>query len=516
MPVRKLARQPTSTTAASEIRPLYSRDAEEAVLSAMLADGAARNEVVGILKEDDFFDERHRRIFRGVLELPSGVVDPILLAEHLERASELERVGGRDYIGYLLDVVPTTANAAHHAGIVRARAKQRTLIEHYGAAQQLAREGRLTAEEIVRHSAAVLRGIVDNPDARLALYDESDLAALPQPTQLIDGILPANALAVMVGEKGSLKTFLALDIAAHIANGLAWHGRETRRGTVIYAWGEGRLGIGPRVEAWTRYHRAESSGVLFLPHRLNLNDPADCDSFVATVERRLGVREGVALIVIDTLNRYSIGNENTSEDMSAFVRGCDALREATGATVLTVHHKGHADADRGRGSSVLDAAADTVIFVSRDDDRITVDCKKQKDGPEFETLGLEIVQSPPSLALKSSGVADGELRGQRLVLLRALHQNSTENGASYKSWLEVAGIGASSFNKARSWLQARGYVLPAGGKWRLTESGLIAIHSTDSTVAPLPHSGVSSKPLHRAGDSLRVPAVEQDRLSATA
>jgi hypothetical protein len=247
----------------------------------------------------------------------------------------------------------------------------------------------------------------------------------------------------------------------------------------------------------------EPPAVLFLPQRVAMNEPASTGDLLVAIEARCQVPEA-ALFVVDTLNRNSTGNENSSEDMSAFVAGCDRLREATGATVLVVHHKGHGQDDRGRGSSVLDAAADTVIFASRDEDRLTIECSKQKDAAHFPMLAMEAVSAGQSLALRASGVGSGKLAGQRRRLLQALYDNYTvETGASYKAWLEAAGVSPSGFNKAREWLRINAYVKSEGGKWRLTDAGRLALgalNSTHSTAAPLAPSGAlrsNSTPLQR-------------------
>lgn len=351
------------------------------------------------------------------------------------------------------------------------------------------------------------------PARRFTLLDDSEIANLPTPEQLIDGVLPCNALAVMFGEKGSLKTFLALDIAAHVSLGLDWHGRTVKPGTVVYVYAEGRTGLGPRLDAWKRFHGVQDLGILFLTQRITVNETRDCLGLLNAIEERLGMKAlgAVSLIIIDTLNRNSTGNENSTEDMSAIVRGCDALRERTGATILLTHHKGHAVDERGRGSSVLDAAADTVLAVSRDDDRLTVECKKQKDGPEFGSLAFQALTVVGSLVLKPSGVAEGGLKGQRLQLLTSLLENTTDEGLRYSAWQEASRVKSqSSFGKALDWLKANGYVHNVRGRWKPTDSGLLALHTTNTTAAPPTASGVRSNTTPPRGGYTHTPAVVQD------
>jgi replicative DNA helicase len=112
-------------------QPPYSEDAEQAVLSAMLMDQDAIVRAVELVDDSMFYAERHRRIFRAMVAITErgSVVDPLTLSEELGRKGELEAAGGKDYIGYLVDAVPTAANVEYHAEIVREKAVLRQLIQ---------------------------------------------------------------------------------------------------------------------------------------------------------------------------------------------------------------------------------------------------------------------------------------------------------------------------------------------------------------------------------------------------
>jgi hypothetical protein len=337
----------------------------------------------------------------------------------------------------------------------------------------------------------------DNPNL-FELYWDNELDALPEPEWLVGGILPSRALVLLIGERDAFKSFAALDLAGHIANGKDWHGRRARVGFVLYVYAEGSTGLKKRKNAWIAAHNMDSMGVLFLPQSVITNDGGEVQRLIESIEKKLAGRQ-VDLIILDTLNRNSTGNENSSEDMSAIIRGCDRLREATGATVLLVHHKGHGAEDRGRGSSVLDAAADTIIFASRDAERLTLECTKQKDAARFEMLAFDAIETAGSLVLKPGGVAGGDLKGNRLEILRVLHENSTDNGLAYTTWRDLTSLAskASSFNKARTWLQANRFITTQGGKWKTTEAGRFAMNSTQlhhNSTAPSGVGGINSTP----------------------
>src|SRR5262245_43435178 len=132
-------------------RPPYSEDAEQAVLSAMLIDQDAVMRAVEHVNDSMFYAERHRRIFRAMISIAErgGVVDPLTLSEELQRHGELEASGGKDYIGFLVDAVPTAANVGYHAQIVREKAILRRLIEVSTTIVSEAFEGKVTPGELL-------------------------------------------------------------------------------------------------------------------------------------------------------------------------------------------------------------------------------------------------------------------------------------------------------------------------------------------------------------------------------
>lgn len=122
-------------TDAFDRQPPCALEAEVAVLGALFVDRGAMLTVLPLLREADFYREAHRRLFRAAVTLHEAgtPVDPIGIANELQRGGEFESVGGYGYLSSLLDAVPSAANIAHHAGIVRDKAQLRRIAE--GAAQ---------------------------------------------------------------------------------------------------------------------------------------------------------------------------------------------------------------------------------------------------------------------------------------------------------------------------------------------------------------------------------------------
>lgn len=111
--------------------PPHDLDAERAVIGATLASDRAVEVVTERLRPEDFYSETHRVIFDAVRRLHgrSEKVDQITLASELRVDDEYDRIGGRAYIFQIVESVPTAANAARYAEMVRNAAILRGVIE---------------------------------------------------------------------------------------------------------------------------------------------------------------------------------------------------------------------------------------------------------------------------------------------------------------------------------------------------------------------------------------------------
>ena len=110
--------------------PPFSMEAETAVLGGMLIDRDAVTRALEFLNEGMFYREANRRLYRAMLRLfeRGDVIDVITVSEELKKTGEMEASGGFDYLGALVDAVPTAANLEYHAKIVRDKALLRRLV----------------------------------------------------------------------------------------------------------------------------------------------------------------------------------------------------------------------------------------------------------------------------------------------------------------------------------------------------------------------------------------------------
>lgn len=223
------------------------------------------------------------------------------------------------------------------------------------------------------------------------LFWDDEVDQFPQPTWLIRDILPREAFIQLAGEKSSKKTFLALDMAFHVAMGRDWHEKfKTNQGKVVFVFGEGRGGTRNRVNVWKLHNKVgsqERSGVILINRPINLGKHDEIQDLINFTHRQTK-GEKVALFVFDTLNVCSEGaDESSSKDMGMVVSNVKKLiRQYQGCSVMVLHHPGHQTGKRGRGHSSIPAALDAEIFLTKKSDHVLMECYKQKDADEFESI----------------------------------------------------------------------------------------------------------------------------------
>lgn len=161
---------------------------------------------------------------------------------------------------------------------------------------------------------------------------------------VVEDIIADKELTSLFGAPGTMKSFVALDWAVHIASGEDWHGRPVRQGPVAYLTGEGFTGLKMRYRAAVRAKGAADLAVVISRYAEDLLDPERRSFVIEALRARF---EQYAAIFIDTKARFSSGNENSAEDASNFVAAVDLLRRAFDCAVIVVHHTGKNGDERG-------------------------------------------------------------------------------------------------------------------------------------------------------------------------
>lgn len=223
--------------------------------------------------------------------------------------------------------------------------------------------------------------------ASLRFVTVAELLREPPQAWRVLRVIPARGLVVLYGASGSGKTFVGLDLAAAIVQGVAWAGRRTRPGPVAYVAAEGHLR--DRFDAYLKEHGLDDlDGLRVLNAGVNLLDPsADIQPLLAAMREFAMQAGGIAVVIIDTLNRVMPGgDENSSEDMGMVIAAAKLIEREFGCGVVFIHHSGKDEAKGSRGHSSLKAATDAEISVRRDGDLRTVTAEKVRDGEDGAVL----------------------------------------------------------------------------------------------------------------------------------
>lgn len=214
-----------------------------------------------------------------------------------------------------------------------------------------------------------------------------------EPDYLIDGLIEKDSTITIFGDPACGKSFLSLDISMCVSTGTPFHGREVKRGPVVYLAGEGHSGLVRRVQAWCRQNGVDKDRAdLFLsnkaPQLLNRSSMEELSAAVSEAIKEAGTP---SMVFVDTVARaFGGGDENSTKDMSAFISALDAIRARFGCTIVLVHHSGHGDKQRARGSMAMRGAVDAEYRVEKKGKTITVENHKMKDGPPPPILQFQL------------------------------------------------------------------------------------------------------------------------------
>ncbi|TDY25758.1 AAA domain-containing protein [Paraburkholderia sp. BL6665CI2N2] len=184
-------------------------------------------------------------------------------------------------------------------------------------------------------------------------------------SDLIKGVIPDAEFGIIYGSSGAGKSFAAIDLGYHLAQGRPWRGRKVKQRDVFYIAAEGAHGVRRRAKAYALHHGVDALTPFYTRERpINMHAKNGWVRAAEDINELAAGEPGV--IFIDTLSRSIPGvEENSAKDMSQVIENCQMLGRATGCMVIVIAHAGK-DKDQGvRGSSTLRAAADFELAVTR-------------------------------------------------------------------------------------------------------------------------------------------------------
>jgi len=420
--------------------PPYSEAAEQAVLSAMLLDSDALLRATEYVDESMFYRESHRRVFRAMLALSERgeVIDPLTLTEELSRKSELEAAGGREYIGYLVDVVPTAANVEYHAKIVREKALRRRLIEVSTSIVSEAFDSALPAAELLdaaEHSIFEVnqsRGTEGFTRVKELMYEAMErieqlhlageaVTGVPSGFRDLDDITAGfqpSELIIIAARPSMGKTAFVLNIAQNAAldakTPVAFFSLEMSKQSLL----QRMLTSEARVDAQRlRKGKLRDDEFVQLGRAAGLLSQApvwiDDTPAISLLEmrskaRRLKAENNIGMIVVDYL-QLMVGppsSENRQQEISTISRSLKALARELRVPVVALSQLSRAPEQRAgdnkrpqlsdlRESGAIEQDADLVMFLYRQEYYDVLEGKDptqpDKDGKTSQGLAEVII-----------------------------------------------------------------------------------------------------------------------------
>lgn len=388
----------------------HHREAEEAVIGAVLINPEAYYDLAQFLQADDFYIHRNRWIWEAFTRLHEQriPIDLLTVSEELERAGRLAEAGGPAYLTALLNQVPTSLHAEAYGRLVEAASIRRRMLT---AANQIATLAYNQQETVDNALTEAEKSIFNVSERRLRrdvqpisqvlseYYDQLDeLARRPEemfgvPTGFIDldrllsGMQPSDLL-IIAGRPGQGKSGFLLSVARNAAllhkKHVAVFSLEMSNEQVVQRLLAQETGIDSQrlrngkltEDEWPLLTHAIE--VLGDTHLFLDDTPAITPLALRTKCRRLHMEYGLDLILLDYLQLMGgdMRTENRVQEVSYISRSLKALARELNVPVLAAAQLSRAVEQRTdkrpvlsdlRESGSLEQDADVVMFIYRPD-----------------------------------------------------------------------------------------------------------------------------------------------------
>ena len=385
-------------------------EAEQAVLGSMLTDKDATIAAIEVLKEDDFYREDNKLIYRAILNLYNRAepVDIITLKSELTSMGKFDAVGGLEYLADLPEKVPTTANVERYIKIVEEKAILRNLIK---TANEIISLGYDPTEEVENIMDSAEKKIFDimqsknqkgySPIKDVLVDTFSQLEVLYNQKQHITGVptgfadldyktagLHGSDLILLAARPAMGKTAFALNLATNAAlrgnAPVAIFSLEMSKDQLVNRIlcseamvdsnkvRTGKLG----EDDWVKL--AGAIGPLSEAEMYIDDTPGISVMEIRTKCRKLKMEKNIGLVVIDYLQLVQ-GNKRTAsreQEISEISRSLKILAKEINVPVIALSQLSRAVEQRPdhrpmlsdlRESGAIEQDADIVMFLYRDD-----------------------------------------------------------------------------------------------------------------------------------------------------
>jgi replicative DNA helicase len=394
--------------------PPQNLEAEESVLGAVLLVNESIYDALVIIGPDDFYREANRIIFKSMAELAdrNQPVDAITLTEALRAQGVLEEVGGAAYIAQLVARVPTAANIAFYARIVREKSVLRRLV---GISTGIAAEAYERQSDVDEFLDEAEHRIFEIAERRITpsfhkmhdlttaslrmveqLYERRELVT-GVPSGFVDldrltaGLQPSD-LIIIAARPSMGKTALALNIAAYASMeaerpvGVAFFSLEMAKEQLVLRLlcSEARVDSAKVRSGYIRaddFPRLAQAASRLSEAPIYVDDSSDTSPIVLKAKcRRLARERGanLGLIVVDYLQlmRPARHSDSREREISEISRSLKALAKELKVPVIALSQLNRQVETRAerrplladlRESGAIEQDADVIAFIYRDE-----------------------------------------------------------------------------------------------------------------------------------------------------
>ncbi|PKN80443.1 MAG: replicative DNA helicase [Candidatus Cloacimonetes bacterium HGW-Cloacimonetes-1] len=387
-------------------------NAEAAILSAMIIDSDVVSKGIEKIKEEYFYRNAHKLIFRTMQELfnENMEIDTLILINRLDRNNLLEKVGGVQYISDLSDIVVSSANFDFHLNIVVDQALLRHLIIACNGIIESCYNSPKPVKTIVDEAEQAIFEIAEMPqhqgfqrvdEISAEVIKTIDLVAstkvpvlgvssgFPDLDRLSGGFRPGQ-LIILAARPAMGKTSLALNVASHAAVN---QGKKVAVFTMEMSSDElvMRLfssasevnmdamlkGFGMNEEKLIRIMQASevlSAKQIYIDDQ-GTNSPLDIRAKTRRLSAEIG---GVDLIIIDYLQLMTLAKDrdNRQQEIAEISRALKIMAKDMKIPVIALSQLNRGLESRDdkrprlsdlRESGAIEQDADLVMFIYRDD-----------------------------------------------------------------------------------------------------------------------------------------------------
>jgi replicative DNA helicase len=398
--------------------PPQSLEAEQSILGAILIDRDAVVEVAEFLRPADFYRQANGAIFAAVLELfeRREPIDIVTVAETLERADQLEGIGGRAYLSSLSSSTPTAVHAVQYARIVERKAVLRNLIGAAGRIAGIGYEDPAEIQEAIDRAEAELFAVsqkrIDSGFQKLdsllhQAYDRLDylhahrgeISGVRTGFTDLDSLttgLQKSDLVILAARPSVGKTSLALNIAEHAAvkekKSVGVFSLEMSKEQLVLRLLSSVANIDSQrlrsgfLEEMDFARIAPAMNALSEAPLYIDDTPSISTMELRTKARRLQAEAGLDLVIVDYLQLMQAAttsrDANRVQEVSEISRGLKALARELSVPVVALSQLSRQPEMRNeneprlsdlRESGAIEQDADLVMFLYRERDKAADD-----------------------------------------------------------------------------------------------------------------------------------------------